>query len=156
MESYATIQYADEYLGGLTGNDAWVAADEQVRQKALLTATVQIDALAACGAGFRGAKAQPEQELEFPRTPDDTVPTAIKRACCHEAAAILDQMSDAAATSRARAIRQGASSVSIGDASESYVKASELRVGVQQYLLSPIAAALVRPYLAVQGVYPIV
>lgn len=84
------------------------------------------------------------------------VPTAIKRACCHEATAILDQVSDAAATSRARAIRQGVSSVSIGDASESYVKASELRVGVQQYLLSPIAAALVRPYLAVQGVYPIV
>lgn len=156
MESYATVEYADTYLACLLDTGAWDKADDATKERALMSATLQIDALASYSGGFRGQKADPDQPLEFPRSPDTVVPDAIKRACCLEALALLDQTQNTTASARAKAIQQGVTSVSIGDASESYAKSSEIRTGIKAYLLSDMAIALVRPYLALQGVYPIV
>ena len=156
MQSYATSEYADEYLDGLMNTDAWSGAQASDKERALLSATVHIDALSSLGGGFRGCKATDGQLQEFPRSPDTVVPEAVKRACCHEALAILEQSRDKTAQGREQAIRQGVASVSIGGVSESYVKLSDQQSGLRGRLLSDMAMALIRPYLAVQGVFPIV
>lgn len=156
MEPYATIEYADTYLAGLIDADAWSGADASDKERALVTATVRIDALSGCGAGFRGRKADNGQLREFPRSPDSSIPDAVMRACCHEAAALMEQRQDKTATGRQKAIRQGVTSVSIGDVSESYAQISDMQNGLRGRLLSDMAMALIRPYLAVQGVFPIV
>lgn len=155
MDSYASLEYADDYLGGLTGVNAWVQATAEDKAKALRTATLRIDALACVGSGFRGQKADQAQPLEFPRAGQEAVPDAVQRACCHEALYLIDTADDAAAARRERAIRQGVTSASVGDVSESYAKLSELTGGMRGRLGSDMAAALVRPYLAIRGVYPI-
>ena len=96
------------------------------------------------------------QPLAFPRAiywrgawnADTTVPEAVKAAACEEALAILAQD-----TQRAARQREGLTSVSIGDASESY-SAEALARTQSGELLSPQAKLLLRPWLV--GAVPIV
>lgn len=156
MDSYASVPYADEYLGSLIGTSVWKDIDSQDKERALVTATLHIDALSSYGGGFRGKKTAPDQPLIFPRCPDTEVPENIKRACCHEALALLEQSSDPEASKRTGAIRQGITAITIGDVSESYAKSSEAANGLKGYLLSDMAISLISPYMAVKGVYPII
>ena len=152
MDAYATVEYADEYLGGLMGAGAWASASPAEKEKALATATVRIDALAAVGGGFRGRKADPYQTLEFPREGESEPPEAVRRACCHEALAILELAKDTAAQRRVGARRQGVTAVTIGDVSESYSATT-----VASFTLSSeLALSLLLPYRASKGVYPII
>lgn len=155
MESYANVEYANSYLSNLLNANVWDKVEGQAKERALMSATLQIDALSSYGGGFRGQKTEPDQPLEFPRSSDADIPEAIKRACCHEALSLLEQVQSATASKRAKAIQQGVTSISIGDSSESYSKASECQSGIRRYLLSDMAIALIRPYLALQGVFPI-
>lgn len=156
MEPYATVEYADTYLTVQIDTGVWSGADVTDKERALVTATVRIDALSGYGAGLRGCKADSEQPREFPRSPDSSIPDAVMRACCHEALALLEQAQDKTAAGRQKAIQQGVTSVSIGGVSESYAKLSDMQNGLRGCLLSDIAIDLIRPYLAVQGVFPIV
>ena len=152
LAAYATVEYADQYLSGLMGAEAWASAPSADKNRALATATIRIDALEALGGGFLGRKAETNQMLEFPREGQNEPPEAIKRACCHEALALVEMMTDTAAKRRERDRRQGVTAVSIGDVSESY--ASETQP-VTTTLYSNMAMALLLPYRVVKGLYPI-
>ena len=150
MEAYATVEYADQYLGDLLTADKWASTESDTKERALSEATVRIDMLA-----YRGKKAQPSQVRAFPRYPDTTVPEAVKQACCLEALFLVDSQANPAYARRLADIRQGVKSVSIGDASESYADIAEIKK-TQGGLGSDMALALLRLYLAARGVYPIV
>ena len=155
MSSYTTVQQANEYLNGLLGTEMWAKGEESDKERALNTATARIDSLESVGGGFRGRRTDPGQPLAFPRAPDMEVPEAVKNACALEAATLLENAADPSSSSRERAIRQGVASASVGGASESYRSLSELRGGMRGRLASDMALALLAPYLAVKGVYPI-
>ena len=149
--SYADIEYADTYFGDRYGADQWRAATEVHKAQALATATRSIDVQR-----LRGRKTDDAQPLAFPRAiywrgawnADTTVPEAVKAATCEEALAILSQD-----TQRAARQRECLTSVSIGDASESYYKSALARTQSGE-LLSPQAKLLLRPWLL--GAVPIV
>ncbi len=150
MDSYATIEYADAYLSGLIGTEAWASVPTYEKEQALATATLRIDSLSALGGGFYGRKTDQYQRLEFPRDGQNEPPDAVKYACCHEALSLVEITSDKTAQRRSKDRQQGVASVSIGDVSESYVSKSATR------LCSELALSLLKPYLAVRGVYPVV
>ena len=152
MNRYAKAADADEYLGSLMGAEAWASVPSADKNRALATATIHIDALKALGGGFLGRKAETNQMLEFPREGQNEPPEAIKRACCHEALALVEMTADTAAKRRERDRRQGVTSVSIGDVSESYESTGKSDT---RALYSDLAFSLLLPYRAVKGVYPI-
>ena len=144
MASYISAADADTYFGDRYGADQWRAATEVHKTQALATATRHIDMQR-----LRGRKTDDTQPLAFPRAiywrgawnADTTVPEAVKAAACEEALAILSQD-----TQRAARQREGLTSVSIGDASESY-SAEALARTQSGELLSPQAKLLLRPWL---------
>ena len=148
---YTDLEYADAYFGDRYGADQWRAATEVHKAQALATATRHIDMQR-----LRGRKTDDAQPLAFPRAiywrgawnADTTVPEAVKAATCEEALAILSHD-----TQRAARQREGLTSVSIGDASESY-SAEALARTQSGELLSPQAKLLLRPWLV--GAVPIV
>ena len=154
MNSYATLEYADAFLASLLGTDGWTQATDGDKERALGSATLAIDTLET-NPGLRGTRKTPDQAQAFPRSFEEGVSDTVKQACCLEAAALLEDNADPAAKRRERAIRQGVVSESVGDASESYVKRSELAQGGTSALRSPAALALLHPYRTIQGVYPI-
>jgi len=151
VASYISAADADTYFGDRYGADQWRAATEVHKAQALATATRSIDMQR-----LRGRKTDDSQPLAFPRAvywlgawnADTTVPEAVKAAACEEALAILSHD-----TQRAARQREGLTSVSIGDASESYDKSALARTQ-SGGLLSPQAKLLLRPWLV--GAVPIV
>jgi len=151
VASYISAADADTYFGDRYGADQWRAATEVHKTQALATATRHIDMQR-----LRGRKTDDTQPLAFPRAiywrgawnADTTVPEAVKAAACEEALAILSHD-----TQRAARQREGLTSVSIGDASESY-SAEALARTQSGELLSPQAKLLLRPWLV--GAVPIV
>jgi len=151
VASYISAADADTYFGDRYGADQWRAATEVHKAQALATATRHIDMQR-----LRGRKTDDSQPLAFPRAvywlgawnADTEVPEAVKAAACEEALAILSQD-----TQRAARQREGLTSVSIGDASESY-SAEALARTQSGELLSPQAKLLLRPWLL--GAVPIV
>jgi len=85
VQSYCTIEYADEYFKNRLHAESWGETSEADKEKALRQATRAIDRQL-----LTGRKTNPEQELAFPRYPDTEVPEAVKEACCEEALAILE------------------------------------------------------------------
>lgn len=153
MVSYATVAYADGFLGTLLGTDAWSSASAADKERALAAATLAIDALEFVGGGFLGRRTDPAQERAFPRAPGIDIPAAVQQACALEAAALLEDSIDPAAKRRTRDIRQGVTAVSVGGVSESY--ATQTAGGVGGRLLSDPALSLLRPWRIAKGVYPI-
>jgi hypothetical protein len=144
VASYISVEDADVYFGDRYGADQWRAATEVHKAQALATATRSIDVQR-----LRGRKTDDSQPLAFPRAiywrgawnADTAVPEAVKAATCEEALAILSQDAQRAARQR-----EGLTSVSIGDASESY-SAEALARTQSGELLSPQAKLLLRPWL---------
>jgi len=132
VQSYCTIEYADEYFTNRLHAESWGQADESTKEKALKQATRAIDRQP-----LRGRKTNPEQELAFPRHPDTEIPTAVKEACCEEALAILESGN----SQRRRLQQEGVQSFSLGNMSETYV------AGAGRGLLSQEAKELLRPWL---------
>jgi hypothetical protein len=148
--TYVDITYADAYFGDRYGAEQWHAASEQAKEQALITATRAIDMQR-----LRGRKADDAQPLAFPRAiywhgswcAETEVEDAVKYAQCEEALAILTQDQQRAARQR-----DGLTSVSIGDASESYTTEA-LGRAQSGGLLSAQAKLLLRRWL--MGAVPI-
>ena len=132
MQSYCTVEYANEYFGRRLHAEIWAQADDSTKEKALWQATRAIDRQL-----LRGRKTNPEQELAFPRHPDTEIPTAVKEACCEEALALLERGN----SQRRKLQQEGVQSFSLGNMSETYI------VGAGKGLLSQEAKELLSPWL---------
>ena len=132
MQSYCTIEYADEYFKKRLHAESWGETSEADKEKALKQATRAIDRQL-----LKGRKTNPEQELAFPRHPDTEIPAAVKEACCEEALAILESGN----SQRRKLQQEGVQSFSLGNMSETYV------VGAGKGLLNQEAKELLRPWL---------
>lgn len=127
INTFCTMEYAEEYFGGKVFADEWDKATAETKGKALKEATRRINRLK-----FKGLKADAGQLLEFPRqyphvesysfgyVEQVDIPDEVKAATCEEALAIL-KFGDSA---RTKAQEQNVVSVSFGDASETYAKGS--------------------------------
>ena len=132
MQSYCTIEYADEYFKKRLHAESWGQADNETKEKALWQATRSIDRMP-----LRGRKTDLHQPLAFPRYPDTEIPDAVKEACCEEALALLER-----GNSQRRTLQQeGVQSFTLGNMSESYA------AGAGKGLLSQEAKELLRPWL---------
>ena len=132
MQSYCTIEEANEYFAGRLHAEVWEQADDETKEKALKQATKTIDRQP-----LRGRKTNPEQELAFPRHPDTEIPAAVKEACCEEALAILERGN----SQRRRLQQEGVQSFTLGNMSETYAP------GNGRGLLSQEAKELLRPWI---------
>ena len=132
MQSYCTIEYANEYFAGRLHAESWGQTDESTKEKALKQATKAIDRQL-----LKGRKATDTQELAFPRYPDTEVPEAVKEACCEEALAILERGN----SQRRKLQQEGVQSFTLGNMSETYAP------GGGRGLLSQEAKELLRPWL---------
>ena len=125
MNTFCTIEYAEEYFGGKVFADEWDEADATTKEKALKEATRRINRLK-----FKGLKADSGQVLEFPRqypevsnfaigyVEQEEIPEEVKAATCEEALATLKYGNSA----RTKAQEQNVVSVKMGDVSETYEK----------------------------------
>ena len=127
IDTFCTMEYAEEYSGSKVFADVWNEADATTKEKALKEATRRINRLK-----FKGLKGDSGQVLEFPRqfpqvssytfgyVEQEEIPEEVKAATCEEALAILKFGNSA----RTKAQEQNVVSVSFGDASETYAKGS--------------------------------
>lgn len=94
--SYVDIPFADSYFGERYNDYLvdWADIEYADKEKLLITATTNIDAMFT----LSGEKADPNQQLEFPRyDPDDSspvVPDKVKYATCELALYIYNFGSD--------------------------------------------------------------
>ena len=132
MQSYCTIEYANEYFAGRLHAESWGETSDADKEKALRQATKQIDRQL-----LKGRKATDTQELAFPRYPDTEVPEAVKEACCEIALALLERGN----SQRHKLQQEGVQSFSLGNMSETYAP------GAGSGLISPEAKELLRPWL---------
>jgi len=85
MDPYITVADADTYFENRYNVTIWDQADDDDKEKALKDMTLRIDRL-----NFIGIKADEDQEKQFPRYGDTTVPLDIQYACAEGAFALLD------------------------------------------------------------------
>lgn len=81
---YLTNSEADVFFETRPDSSVWDTISEEKKTQFLTEATRLIDNL-----NYAGDKADSEQELEFPRGEDTSIPTSIKNACCEIAYALL-------------------------------------------------------------------
>lgn len=127
---YGTVDEADTYFDNRLHEEAWTDASADDRRKALIAATVIIDAL-----NYRGQKAAVydimydsdgilldvtdeelrdadwSQDLEFPRDSDVDVPEEIEIACWEIAHALLDGVDPDLELENLGVVSQGIASV---------------------------------------------
>ena len=132
IESYVTVEEANEYFAGRLHAESWSGADKETKEKALKQATRQIDRQQ-----LRGRKVNSGQALAFPRYPDTEVPEAVKGACCEEALTLLERGN----SQRRKLQQEGVQSFALGNMSETYT------AGAGKGLLSQEAKELLRPWL---------
>lgn len=85
MANYAEITDANTYFDTRLFTSIWDNASETDQIAALTMATQAIDNL-----NFLGELTEDDQENQFPRYEDDSVPTAIVNACCEIALSLID------------------------------------------------------------------
>lgn len=85
MSAYATIVEAQAYFDERLNTDAWDDAETADQTKGLAQATKIIDRL-----NYEGDKADSDQDNQFPRYDDSSVPDDVKYACAEIALALLD------------------------------------------------------------------
>lgn len=146
IDSYVTIEEANEYISGKLFAEEWGQADTNTRGNALKEACRQINRIK-----YKGQKADPAQILAFPRTMPifnrlgrigfaiyETVPENVKAAQCEIALALLKHGN----TSRMKLQEQNVISVKIGDTTETY---GSKKAGK---LISEEAYELLKEYIA--------
>jgi hypothetical protein len=142
----ATAYFADRFFAA-PPSSVWEEADTTARETALTTATARIDRLTLVG-----VKADPDQDLEFPRsyvttveeepktyTEPEVLPN-VKRAVYEEALAILGGDSPSL---RAQLQAEGVTSARIGSVAETYDGSGALMGG----FASGAAAEYMKPYM---------
>ena len=132
MQSYCTIEYADEYFKNRLHAESWGETSDADKEKALRQATKEIDRQQ-----LRGRKVNSGQALAFPRYPDTEVPEAVKEACCEIALALLERGN----SQRRKLQQEGVQSFTLGNMSETFA------AGAGKGLLSQEAKELLRPWL---------
>ncbi len=85
INNYGTVGSANTYFGQRLNSTVWTDASDADKLKALIEATRSIDRLR-----FKGAKADDDQLLQFPRGTDVAVPTDIQYATYELAIVLLD------------------------------------------------------------------
>lgn len=85
MDPYITVVDADAYFQERLNVEAWEQASDPDKLRGLKEATRRIDRLS-----FIGVKNAQDQELQFPRYDDTTVPLEVQYACAEVAFALLD------------------------------------------------------------------
>lgn len=151
INSYVTIDEADEYFSGKLYTSEWDSSDTGRKEKALREACRRIERLQ-----FKGKKASESQALAFPRllsiknrtggiigyftsvmdgNGNPYVPLEVKHAQCEEALALLKYGNSA----RIKAQEQNVVRVSIGNISEEY------KTGLK--LFSTEAYEMLKPWL---------
>lgn len=133
MAAYVTLEEANTYFASRLHAEAWTAATDTDKQKALDMATRAIDRTPV-----KGVKTNYDQANQFPRYPDTEVPQAVKDATCEEALALLERGN----SQRRKLQAEGVAAFSVGGLSETYV--SGARGGG---LMSQEARELLRPWL---------
>ena len=169
--SDAYITTIEDFESRLTGDPrpaaiALAAADSTTQTWYLQKATTAIDNMPFKGTTYnyldRTSPSSDEQDRQFPRiingvacdwddsTSEAVVPELVKQACVEEAIGLYEFYTSSADQKRAKMQRQGVSSFSIGDLSESYrVGASRKLKGLKSEsaydLLKEYIAGAVRP-----------
>lgn len=136
MTPYLSVANAQLYFNERLHTDAWDDASDADKLKALIMATRAIDKL-----NFIGEKADPDQDLQFPRGDDVNVPIAIQEAICELAMRFLD---DIDADMEIENVRIQENSISsINNTYDARVVADYVLAGIP----SPTAWQLLAPYL---------
>lgn len=81
---FGSIQGADRYWSEQLNGQLWEIQSQDMKTKALITATRSINQLR-----FAGDKSDETQPLEFPRNGDETLPACLQQATYEEALALL-------------------------------------------------------------------
>jgi len=95
VNSYLTVEEADELLAYRINNDAWLSADSTTKEKALITATKLIDTFNFVGQATGDSLAFPREGSYFdPKLSkyvilDDSVPNRVLDAVCEMALHLL-------------------------------------------------------------------
>ena len=134
--SYISLADAETYFEGRLNSDSWDDASEDNKNRALVSATRNIDRQF-----LEGEKYSSDQILEFPRTIDETttIPTSVEEATCEEAISQLEE-----GYQIKKDIRDGLKSKKVGDMSKSY-NSNTSRSGTRLY--SSEATSLLKSYL---------
>jgi hypothetical protein len=140
VAAYVTTAEADQYFATRLYADAWTGATELDKQKALETASRQIDRLP-----LKGRKTDTAQIMAFPRYPDTEVPQAVKDACCEQALFLLSLTEYERHRNKQHVL--GVVGGSVGDANE-YAAESLVKANRAGTILCPEARELLRPWLA--------
>lgn len=155
--SYADIPYADNYFEYDLEAQIWRDASEMDKQRALVTATRQIDTL-----NFQGTKALPDQPLAFPRRKEvylsehelmklklmisqsttPLYPEDVKRATCEQALYLLQNQKSDQTFDKLQG--KGIKSYSVGDVSVTF-EASSYNASLSQ--TSPKARTYLDQYI---------
>lgn len=143
LPSYITPEEATEYILAMlpTDNPArqkWEGSTDADKKVYLANATTRIDTMR-----YKGKKATADQVLAFPRYGQTEVPEAVKMACALEAASTTLSLSQT--SSREALQAAGVSSVSVGNASETYGGEKVTALGA---FSSRLAQSLLRKYMA--------
>lgn len=138
INSYVTVEEADSYFANTLQFEDWNKYDTSTKEKALITATRQIDRLP-----FAGRKLDINQSLEFPRTTTniaftDGIPNEITYATCEQALFLLQ-----GGSKRQELQKQGVKSYSLGDLSETFAD----NLSEAQKTICPEALSYLRRYL---------
>lgn len=120
--TYLTVAAASTLLNQRLGNSDWDVAATDDKERALIQATEDIDALR-----FDGLKLTASQALAFPRSnqeePFDQVPLAVRRACAYQALGLLRNASTGGRSEQQSRDRAGVVSYTIGNLSETFASA---------------------------------
>lgn len=136
-ETYVTTSEVDTYASERLNSRAWETASTTNRNKAIIQATRIMERL-----NYSDEKTEEDQELEFPRGSDVTIPQAIKDACCEIVIALLG-----GADVERKADQQKVTSrryASVGTSYDPRIVSEHAAAGVPSYE----AWLLLRPYLA--------
>jgi len=136
MNAYLTIVEAQTYFDERLDTEAWDDATDTDKLKALKMATRSIDALS-----YVGELVDEDQEHQFPRGDDTTVPDAINEASCDEALSLLDNKDPDMEYENLGMISQGYANV------RSTYDRSSVPMHLTAGIVSPSAWRKLKPYL---------
>ena len=134
--AYVTESEADTYFSERLNTEAWDDATSIDRIKALKMATRAIDRL-----NYVGIRNDENQELQFPRYDDSSVPQDVLDACCEEALSLLDGVDPSLEFDNLNMVSQGYSNVK--STFDRRVKPEHIIAGIT----SIFAWRLLRPFL---------
>ena len=99
---YTDAIYSQTYHETFPRREAWCSLTTNQQTKYLKMATRAIERL-----NFAGEKADPAQELQFPRGCDTTIPDDIQQACCELAWSFFDDVDADLEIENLRSVSQG-------------------------------------------------